>query len=71
MRIHFAWAAEAHRRIRLKPEFSGTESGMLVGEHEHRRQAALAERMGDGRQLDGFRSGPDDQPYIGEKQSPP
>jgi hypothetical protein len=71
VRIRFAWAAEAHRRIRLKPEFGGTESGVLIGEHERRRQTAIAERMGDGRQLDGFRSGADDQPYIGETQSPP
>lgn len=71
VRIRFAWAAEAHGRISLKPEFGGIESDMLVCEHERRWQTAIAKRVGDGRQLDGFRSGADDQPYIGETQSSP
>jgi hypothetical protein len=71
VRIGFAWAAEADGRIGLKPELGGIESEMLVSEHERRWHAAIAERMGDGRQFDGFRPGSDDQPYIGKTQSSP
>ena len=71
VRVLFAGAAEVHSRIRSKPEFGGIEREVLIGEHERRRQAAIAERIGDGRQFDGFRSGADDQPYVGEPQSPP
>jgi len=71
VRVFFAGAAEAHRRIRLKPEFGGVECEVLIGENERRRQPAIAERMSDRPEFDGFRSGADDQPYVGETQSPP
>src|SRR3954464_3258044 len=71
VRVFLAGAAEAHRRIRLKSEFGGIESGVLIGEHERRRQGAIAERMGDRRQFYSFRSGADDQPYVGKTQSFP
>jgi hypothetical protein len=71
VRVFVSPTPEAHRGIRLKPEFAGIESEVLAGEHERRRQAAIAQRMGDRRQLDGFRPGPDDQPYVGETQPSP
>ena len=71
VRILFAGTTEAHRRIGLKPEFAGIESGVLVGEHERGGQAAIAECVGDWRQFYRFRSGTDDQPYVGETQSSP
>ena len=71
VRVLLAGTAEAHRRIRFKPEFGGFESDVLIGEHERRRQAAIAERMGDWPLFDCFRPGADDQPYVGETQSSP
>ena len=71
VRVLFAGAAELHRRIGVEPGFGETERKVLSGEHERRRQAAIAERMGDRRQFDGFRPGPDDQPYVGEMQPSP
>jgi hypothetical protein len=71
VRVLFAGAAEVHGRIGFKPEFSGTECKVLVRKHERRRQAAIAERMGDGRQFDRFRPGANDQLYVGKTQSSP
>jgi hypothetical protein len=71
VRVFFAFAAEAHRRIRLKPEFGGIQTEVLICEHERRRESAIAERMGDGCHLDCFRPGADDQPYVRETQPSP
>jgi hypothetical protein len=44
---------------------------MLIGEHQRWRQATVAERIGDRRQFDCFRSGADDQPYVSKTQASP
>jgi len=71
VRVLFAGTTEAHRRIRSKSEFGRIETDVLVGEHERRRQAAIAERVSDRSKFDGFRPGTDDQPYVRETQSSP
>jgi hypothetical protein len=71
VRVFLAGAAEMHRGICCEAEFLGLETGVLTSEHKRRREAAIAKRMGDRRQFDGFRPGPDDQPYVGEMQPSP
>ena len=71
VRVLFARTAEEDRRIGFEPEFGGIECGVLAREDEARRQAALRERARNRLQLDRFRPGADDQPYIGETQSSP
>jgi len=71
VRVLFAGAAEPVRRKPAESEIPGIEARMLPGEDERRRQPALDERGRDGRQLDRFRPGPNDQPDIGRTQSSP
>jgi hypothetical protein len=71
VRVFLARTAEVDRRISLQLEFSEVKTGVLAGEHKRRRQAAIAQRLGDRRQFDGFRPGADDQPYVRETQSSP
>ena len=71
VRVFLAGTAEMHCGICCETEFLGFKPGVLAREHERRRQAAIAQRMGDRRQFDGFRPGPDDQPYVGEMQPSP
>jgi hypothetical protein len=44
---------------------------VLTGKDQPRRQSALAKRMGDGRKLDRFRPGADDQANIAVTQPSP
>ena len=44
---------------------------MLAGEEQQRIDPALPKGDSDGRELDGFGAGADDQPYVGETQSSP
>ena len=71
MRVFVSSTAEVHCRICLNPEFLRIESRVLTCKHERWRQAAIAQRMGEGGQLNGLRPGPDDQPYVGETQPSP
>ena len=71
VRILVARAIKAHCSVVLDPEFRWVERGVLIGEHQNRLQPAIAERMSHWCQFDRFRSGADDQPYVGETQSPP
>ena len=71
VRILIATTTQAHGRIVLDPEFDWIERRVLIGEHQRRRQPAIAERMGNWCQFDCFGPGADDQPYVGETQSSP
>ena len=71
VRVFLAGAAEMHCRICFETKFLGLETGVLPSKHKRRREAAIAQRMGDRRQFDGFRPGPDDQRYVGEMQPSP
>ena len=68
--ILLAWTAEAQLWEVAKAERPRIE-GLLSRQHERRGQPARGERVSDGRQFDGFRPGPDDQPDIGETQPSP
>jgi hypothetical protein len=52
-------------------ELAKVETWMLPGQDEARRYPALGQRLRDGKKLDGFRTGADDQPYVGKTQSSP
>jgi hypothetical protein len=71
MRVLFAGAMQAFGREAFEPMVLRIEPGVLPGQDERRRQPALGERGRDGRQLDRFRPGPDDQPDVGGIQSSP
>jgi hypothetical protein len=49
-------------------EAAGIQTRVLSRKHKRRHQPALGERVRDGRQLDRFRPGADDQPDIGGMQ---
>jgi hypothetical protein len=66
-----ARAAKSDRRKGVESELARVEAFMLAGEDEARGYAARFERSGNGPQFDGFRSGPDDQPDVGETQPSP
>jgi hypothetical protein len=70
LRVFLPGTAETNLAEVSKAERLGVE-GLLSRQHDRRREAARGERMGDGRQFDGFRPGPDDQPDIGETQPSP
>jgi hypothetical protein len=51
-------------------EFIRIEPAMLAGENERGAEPTRGERLRDGRQLDRFRSGSNDQPYVRSQPSP-
>jgi hypothetical protein len=53
-----------HGRKRVEAELFGNERRVLVGEDDRRRDPARDQRFGYRSQLDRFRPGPDDQPYV-------
>jgi hypothetical protein len=71
VRVFLAWATEPLARQCAEPELFGIEIGMLTGQNERGRQTARGKRRRDRRELDGFRSGPDDQPNVGVTQPSP
>ena len=71
VRIFFAGQPEVDRRERAQTETLGLERLMLSGDDQVRRQPARRERMGDGREFDGFGPGADDQPDVGDTQTSP
>jgi hypothetical protein len=71
VRILLAGTFQRLRQIAAEPEVSGIEDRVLARKDQPRRQPALGESMGERRQLDGFRSGADDQPDIYSIQPSP
>ena len=71
VRILFPGAAEADRPIAGEAVVGGIERGMLAGQDQRRPEAALGEGMRDRGELDGFRPGADDQPYVRGVQPSP
>jgi hypothetical protein len=69
MRILLAGALQENARIAAESKVVGIER-LLARQDERGRQSARRERMRDGRQLDRFGPGPDDQPDVGEQPSP-
>jgi hypothetical protein len=71
VRVLLAGAVEPDRGIGVQPIVRGIERFMLPGEDQRRFEPALGERVSERGQLDGFRPGPDDQPYVREWQPSP
>jgi hypothetical protein len=71
VRIHASGATEGEGRKAVQPGAQKVEVRMLSGEDEGWRQPALAERLSDGSQLDGFGAGTDDQPDVRAVQPSP
>jgi len=71
VRILLSRTTELHVREPGQAELPRFKSRMLAGEDQSRRNAALGERESDGLQLDGFRPGADDQPYVRKTQRSP
>jgi len=71
VRVFAARAAKVDRWKGVESELARVEAFMLAREDEARAYAARFERSGNGPQFDGFRSGPDDQPDVGETQPSP
>ncbi|HXS24878.1 MAG TPA: hypothetical protein VN719_11645, partial [Gemmatimonadales bacterium] len=55
----------------MKSELPRIQLAVLAGEHKRGRDAVRQQRTGDGLQLDGFRPGADDQPYVPRTQPSP
>jgi hypothetical protein len=70
VRILQAGASEPHAGVSVETEVCGLERRMLAREDDHRRDAAAAERLGDGGELDGFGACPDYQNYASRQPSP-
>jgi hypothetical protein len=71
VRVLFAGAAEPLGGISAETELSRVEARMLSGEDQRRPEAALRKRARDGRQLDRFGPGADDQANVRETQPSP
>jgi hypothetical protein len=71
VRVFLTGAAERKVRVALQPELARLQSRMLTGENERRCDAPIGQGAGEGRQLDGFGPGADDQPDVRETQSSP
>jgi len=69
MRVFLARAAQPDARIVAEAEFFGVELAMLPGKDQRRLERTRDERMRQRSQLDRFRPGPDDQPYVGSQPS--
>jgi hypothetical protein len=65
--VRLAWAAKPDLRVARQPEIIRGKP-VLVSEDQRRDDAMRKHCAGDGPHLDGFRSGADDQPDVGEKQ---
>jgi len=61
-------APEKHE---FQAEIARVQPWVLARQDERRLQPALGERVRDGRHLDRFRPGADDQPDVGETQYSP
>ena len=71
VRIGRARAMELRRVAVAKTVIGGIEAGMLPGDNQRGLQVEAGERAGDGRQLDRFGPGADDQPDIRATQISP
>jgi|KBSSwiStaDraftv2_1062776.scaffolds.fasta_scaffold500595_3 hypothetical protein len=71
MRILHAGTAEPLNRVGIEAEIARVQPWVLARQDERRLQPALGERVRDGRHLDRFRPGADDQPDVGETQYSP
>jgi hypothetical protein len=71
VRILLSRAIEPDARTVAKSEFAQLELRMLTGDDQRRLNPAPRQRLSDWRQLDGFRPGPDNQPYIRVAQPSP
>jgi hypothetical protein len=71
VRILLSRAIEPDARIAAKPEFTQLQRRMLTRGDQRWFNPAPRQRLSDRRQLDGFRPGPDNQPYIRVAQPSP
>jgi hypothetical protein len=71
VRVLLAGAGEIDPRIAVEPVLGRIERVVLPGEDQARVQAARGQRGGDGCQLDRFRPGANDQPYVPAIQPSP
>jgi hypothetical protein len=71
VRILLTGTAEERRRKQVEAELAGLQRAMLPAEHERRNDPTRRERGGDGLELDRFRPGANDQPYVRGKQPSP
>jgi hypothetical protein len=71
MGILAADAAKVDAREAIEAEFGGLQRRVLAGEDEGRLDPVREQCPCDRPEFDGFRPGPDDQPYIGGTQVSP
>src|SRR4029453_12376989 len=71
VRVFLSCAAKIDPLKAIEIEFGWIQTRMLTGENEGRQQPISRERARDGQQLDGFRPGANDQPYVRKMQATP
>jgi hypothetical protein len=71
MGILAADAAQVDAREAIEAEFGDLQRRVLAGEDDGRLDPVREQRPCDRPELNGFRSGPDDQPDVGKTQVSP